>query len=100
MMVECDCLGVAGSVALESAGLGASILLCEPEGERRGSASDTGLTRAAISMLAELCGLHKYGLCQCFFVVATLLGTCLKPPAVTKPYRVFVVNGRTLNICN
>lgn len=64
MMVVCDCLGVAGRVALESAGLGASILLCEPEGERRGSASD-GLTKSAISMLAELRGLHKYALCLC-----------------------------------
>ena len=50
----CDCLGVSGSVALSNAGLGASMLLCEPDGERRGSDSDTGLTRAAISILAEL----------------------------------------------
>jgi hypothetical protein len=53
MTLVCDCLGVAGCVALELeiAG-GASMLLCEPDGERRGSDSDTGLTRAAISMLA------------------------------------------------
>lgn len=78
---ECDSLGVAGRVALESEGLGANMLPCEPEGERRGSVSDTGLTRAAMSMLAVCCGRHKYGLCQCFFVVATLLGGAyLKPP--------------------
>lgn len=70
---ECDSLGVVGSVALESAGLGASMLLCEPEGERRGAVSDTGLTRAAIFMLAEWSGRHKYSLCSRFFVDATRL---------------------------
>ena len=69
----CDCLGVEGSVAFESAGLDASMMLCEPEGERRGAVSDTGLTRAAISMLAEWSGRHKYSLCSRFFVDATRL---------------------------
>lgn len=75
LVCESDCLSVVGSVAVavEGAGLGASMWLCEAEGERRGVASDTGLTRAAISMLAELSGRHKDSLCQCFFVDATRL---------------------------
>lgn len=56
--------GVAESIADEDAGLGAS-MVCEPDGERRGSASDTGFTSAAISMLAVgrgsyLCSLHCF----------------------------------------
>ena len=51
--MECLGVGVAGRVALDSPGLGAWMLLCEPDGERYRSGSETGFTICARSMLAE-----------------------------------------------